>query len=188
MDDNIKSDDFDCDKGSSYFYNETSRRDRYSDPDSKRVLVWGTFDALHNGHKEFLKKARNYGRLYVIIVPSFMKQINKGYLPKKDEYQRRKELLYFGKVENDNLIENVYIDCFTYGMKSIFLIQPDIVIFGYDQKSIYDKLLLSLLKYYEINVSTINFPGANGDGSHSSNIYDYTPKLTPVHLINSQMI
>ena len=121
-----------------------------------KVFIWGTFDCLHNGHKHFLMKASQFGILYVIVVPSFAKVINKEYCPKKTEVERKNDLIHFGKVEN-NIIENVFIDCFQYGLKSLMLIKPDVVVLGYDQNNIWDGLLLQLLNYYGFYPQIIRF-------------------------------
>jgi len=126
--------------------------------DQPKVVTWGTFDCLHDAHKEFLQKASKFGRLYVIIIPSYVSCFNKGYLPDKNELERKSDLLKFGKIENNNIIEHVYIDCYQYGLKSMLLIKPDIIIFGYDQKSIWDKLVIHFFNYYGLYPKTINFP------------------------------
>lgn len=138
----------------------------------KKVFVWGTFDCLHQGHKEFLLRAKQLGELYVIIIPSHIKYINSGYFPLKSEFKRKNELIQFGKVKIKNLIENVFIDCFTYGLKTLLTIQPDIFCFGYDQTKIWDKLLIQYLNYFSINPTIVTLP-TNGNGIHSSQIHSY---------------
>jgi len=34
----------------------------------KKVLVFGTFDGLHEGHKNFFKQAREFGDFLVVVV------------------------------------------------------------------------------------------------------------------------
>lgn len=124
----------------------------------QKVFTWGTFDCLHDAHKEFLLKASEFGKLYVIIIPSHMALFNKGYMPAKNELERKSDLLKFGKIKNKNIIENVYVDCYQYGLKSMILAKPDIFIFGYDQKRIWDTLLLQFLNYHEICTRIIRLP------------------------------
>ena len=68
------------------------------------VATWGAFDCLHDGHKKFLLKASEFGKLNVIIIPSQIKFINKGYYPIKNEFDRKNDLLYFGKILHKNVI------------------------------------------------------------------------------------
>lgn len=133
-----------------------------------KVFTWGTFDGLHEGHKEFLKRVAQFGKLHVIVIPSAKKFENSGYYPVKTEDERRSDLLHFGKVENDNLIEDVFIDCFDYGLKSLITIQPDIFCFGYDQDADWDKGLIKFIKEQKMNTTLVRMLTQNGNGVHSS--------------------
>lgn len=132
---------------------------------NKRIVTWGTFDCLHEGHKEFLVNASKLGTLYVIVIPSQVKRINGGHLPFESEFVRKKKLLQFGK--NNNIIEDVYIDCYMYGLKSMLLVRPDIICFGYDQSTFWKKILMKFLNYHDIYPTTITLSEYN-KGIHSS--------------------
>lgn len=132
------------------------------------VFTWGTFDCLHDGHKEFLKKIGQLGRLYIIVIPSQKKFENSGYVPVKDEFQRRADLLHFGKVETIDLIEEVFIDCFEYGLKSILEVRPEIFCLGYDQDAIWDKNLIRFIRDHKMNTILLRTLTENGNGVHSS--------------------
>ena len=126
-------------------------------PEKQKIVTWGTFDCLHDGHKEFLLKASQLGKLSVIVVPSFAKIFNKEYKPRKSAFDRKADLIQFGKA-HDNIIENVLIDCYQYGLKSLILLKPDIFVFGYDQKTIWDRLLPQFLNYFGLNTKFLRFP------------------------------
>jgi len=53
------------------------------------VAVWGTFDGLHAGHIEFLRRASELGNLYVLVVPDQAVLANKGQYPVYSEESRR---------------------------------------------------------------------------------------------------
>lgn len=125
--------------------------------DRPKVATWGTFDCLHDGHQEFLIKASQLGRLFVIIVPSFAKIFNKEYKPKKSVIERRDELIQFGKTHN-NIIQNVLIDCYQFGLRSLILLKPDIFIFGYDQNTVWDRLLPQFLSCFGLKPEFVKFP------------------------------
>ena len=58
-----------------------------------KVMVFGTFDGLHEGHKNFFKQARKYGD-YLLVVVGRDKNVEKmkGHLPQRNENERMKEI------------------------------------------------------------------------------------------------
>lgn len=123
----------------------------------KVVATWGTYDCLHDGHKEFLLKASRLGKLFVIVVPSFAKVFNKEYKPHKTALERRADLIEFGKVHN-NIFQDVLIDCYQFGLKSLILLKPDVFVFGYDQDTIWDRLLPQFLSCFGLKPEFVKFP------------------------------
>ncbi len=121
-----------------------------------KVATWGTFDGLHAGHKEFLLKASQLGKLFVIVVPTFAKIFNKNYKPIKSAIERRADLIQFGK--DHGIIENVLIDCYQFGLKSLILLKPDIFVFGYDQNAVWDRLLPQFLSCFGLKPEFVKFP------------------------------
>ena len=104
----------------------------------KKVLCFGTFDILHDGHKEFLKDAKKYGNFLIVNVISdkLVYENKKKYIINK-QIDRIKNLKKLGIVDkiikvSDNLEEN---------LKMIGSLKPDVIVFGYDQKTDFrDKL------------------------------------------------
>lgn len=142
-----------------------------------KIATWGTFDCLHDGHKEFLFKASQLGKLFVIVVPSFAKIFNREYKPQKSAFERRADLIQFGK--DHGIIENVLIDCYQFGLKSLILLKPDIFVFGYDQNSIWEKLLPQFLRCFGLKPQYTRMPKTdvvmhNGNnGNYSLNLGNY---------------
>lgn len=68
----------------------------------KRVLAHGTFDIIHYGHIEYLKKAKSYGDYLIVMITSDeLAVIKKGNKPFFDENIRKKviaSLKYVDKV------------------------------------------------------------------------------------------
>ena len=96
-----------------------------------KVLVFGTFDLLHPGHRYFLKQAKQRGDYLVVVVArdENVKKI-KGKLPKDSEKKRKQNL------EALNYIDEVYLGHRDLRKKQKLLkkIKPDIVCLGYDQE------------------------------------------------------
>jgi FAD synthetase len=93
-----------------------------------RVLVFGTFDLLHEGHKHFFKQAKKHGdELCVVIARDTSVQKIKGFKPHQTETERQnnvQELKTVTKAVLGN--EDDYY-------KIIEQLQPDIICLGYDQ-------------------------------------------------------
>lgn len=93
-----------------------------------RVLVFGTFDRLHPGHRFLLTEAGKRGRLFVVIARDRNVERIKGRLPDQSEAERKR------------IIEDVFPDATAIlGDSSDFLrpvrdIKPDLILLGYDQK------------------------------------------------------
>ncbi len=95
-----------------------------------KVMVFGTFDILHEGHEYFLNKAKEHGDTLIVVVA---RDINvkkiKGSLPKHDELQR------LHAVQNLSFVDEAHLGNETDFFKPIELHSPDIICFGYDQNT-----------------------------------------------------
>ena len=102
----------------------------------KKVLVFGTFDGLHDGHRDFLGQAKKLGGMLVVTVASdeAVKQL-KGHAPRFSAEERinklKKESLGDICTAGDTRLGN---------WTSIREYAPDIVALGYDQRDLYDAL------------------------------------------------
>ena len=102
----------------------------------KKVLVFGTFDGLHEGHKDFFRQAKECGDYLVVVVgrDSTVSRVKKQ-LPKFDENERLKkvefcEFVNFARLGNEGLSP----------YEVIKEVNPDIICLGYDQIYFVDKL------------------------------------------------
>lgn len=106
----------------------------------KKVIAFGTFDKVHPGHKDFLKQAKEYGDLTVVIARDKTAEQVKGKKPKHSEQERKKE------VENLDLAKEVLLGMLDDHYKVIEEVNPDIVALGYDQNSFTEHLEEELKK------------------------------------------
>lgn len=92
------------------------------------VMVFGTFDVLHEGHKYFLQKAKQQGDNLIVIIArdSNVKKIKK-ILPKHDELQR------LHAVQKLPFVDEAHLGDETDFFKPIETYKPDVICFGYDQ-------------------------------------------------------
>lgn len=113
--------------------------------------MWGTFDCLHDGHRQFLKNAGENGNLFVVVVPDFVKAINAGYFPDQPAPVRLEAVTNFCRHEPSITFAGAAVDCLDCGLSSALRIRPDVVCFGHDQKSPFESLLLEYLAEHGLN-------------------------------------
>ena len=116
-----------------------------------KIMVFGTFDGLHQGHVNFLKQARNFMKNSFLIA-SIARDINvlkiKGKYPDKNE-ERRMAL-----IKKSKLVDRVVLSGVKSHLPHIVKIRPEIIALGYDQKA-YVKNLQKDLKNNGILVKIV---------------------------------
>lgn len=92
----------------------------------RKVLIFGTFDGLHEGHLSFINQSRRHGDFVTAVVTRDSNvSRQKGYSPVNKEIKRLGEVKRH--VDEAILGEKTV----TYGL--IKKIRPDIICIGYDQ-------------------------------------------------------
>ncbi|HDJ95085.1 MAG TPA: cytidylyltransferase family protein [Acidilobales archaeon] len=94
----------------------------------KKVFVAGTFDIIHPGHIFLIKKAAEYGKVYVVVARDSNVVKFKGRKPIIDEKQRLYVISNIKGVYKAILGEKDDI------LKAVERIRPDIILLGPDQK------------------------------------------------------
>lgn len=95
----------------------------------KKVMVFGTFDGIHQGHLDFFKQAKKHGDYLVVAVAqdNVIKKLKSG-LPKFSLKERvaflKKEKIVDKIIPGDKKIGEWNV---------VKKYKPDIVAFGYDQ-------------------------------------------------------
>lgn len=101
-----------------------------------KVLVFGIFDGLHEGHKDFFRQAKEKGDYLIVVVgrdSTIQKTKNK--LPKFSEQERLakvREAAYVDEAQLGNEGDNPY--------KVMEELNPRIICLGYDQTHFTEKL------------------------------------------------
>lgn len=98
-----------------------------------RVMVFGAFDGLHEGHRHLLDEARQFGEeLIVCLATDATIERLKGHAPKFSFDERKKSLEQTG-------VTKVVVGDDSEGTYSAILSQkPDVIAFGYDQQALHD--------------------------------------------------
>jgi cytidyltransferase-like protein len=119
----------------------------------KKVLVFGTFDIFHEGHKNFLLQARKHGDLLRVVVARDVTVVAiKGFPPQNNEQTRLETLAKSGLV--DEAVLGSLVDRY----EVIREYEPDIICLGYDQKADMEKLkkVLQDLGLVKVEIKRLN--------------------------------
>jgi cytidyltransferase-like protein len=93
-------------------------------------MVFGTFDVFHKGHEFYFEKAKEHGnRLIVIVARDETVQKIKGILPKNSQNQRLKAL------QASSYVNLAVLGNLGDKFRVIEDYNPDVLVFGYDQRS-----------------------------------------------------
>jgi FAD synthetase len=98
----------------------------------QKVLVFGTFDGIYEGHREFLREARKHGDYVIIAVArdEIVEQLKKR-LPRKDLGER------MGALTEEALADRVVAGDQEIGSYEVVKrYRPDVIALGYDQAAL----------------------------------------------------
>ena len=104
--------------------------------EKKKVMVFGTFDGLHEGHRYFLSEARKLGDYFVVVVAhdEAVREL-KGREPKEGMEDRAKN------IRDAGLANEVVIGDTVKGSWNILEVhRPDIIAVGHDQVNLETEL------------------------------------------------
>lgn len=97
-----------------------------------KVLVFGTFDMVHEGHRNLFQQARQLASKVKLIV-SLARDKNvlriKGRVPRKTEQQR------LAQVRKLSEVDTAVLGGIRDHMPHIIRLKPDIIALGYDQRA-----------------------------------------------------
>ncbi|MBU0647072.1 FAD synthase [Patescibacteria group bacterium] len=132
----------------------------------KKVMVFGTFDIFHLGHKNFLNQAKQKGDYLIVVIArdQTVEKIKKA-KPQNNENDRLKI------VKNSGLADKVILGNLKNKYQVIKKYQPDVICLGYDQKYFIDNLVEKLQQYRLSGIKIIKLK------SFKPNIYK-TSKLS----------
>ena len=132
---------------------------------SKTVMVFGTFDILHDGHQYFLREAKKLGKKLVVAVAqdSFVETF-KNHPPRHSFKERVRNL------ERELLADAIVSGDIVSGSWNVIDFQkPDIIALGYDQREL-EQSLLAHLKKKNLSIPVIKIPPFKEGSLHSSSL------------------
>ncbi len=131
---------------------------------SRTVIIFGVFDGIHDGHREFIKEAKAQGEhLVAIVARDSMVEKLKGKIPIYTEASRIESLLQVPEIDRvllGDLDEGSY--------NTLKEVNPSLLFLGYDQASLLSNIKKAIkkeiIKNVEIKIGTPYKP----DTHHSS--------------------
>jgi cytidyltransferase-like protein len=98
----------------------------------RKVMIFGTFDGVHEGHRAFFEQAKSHGDyLVAAVAPDDIVRSLKGHHPKKSEGERMADL------EGEEHIDQVVLGDKDLGSYEIVIEhEPNVVVLGYDQEEL----------------------------------------------------
>jgi len=101
----------------------------------KKILVFGTFDIFHEGHKSFLKQARTYGDYLIVVIAR-----DKTVLSVKKNQPYNNENVRKRVIEKSGLANEVILGKLRDKYKVVKDTEPDMICLGYDQRFFVEQL------------------------------------------------
>ncbi len=112
----------------------------------KKVMAFGSFDILHEGHKHYLQEAKGLGDYLIVVVARDSNILKfKGRKPRNKEDYRLERIKEFEFVDEAVLGDKDDI------LKVLEKYKPEVICLGYDQKTIHENKLKKTLEEKEIN-------------------------------------
>jgi FAD synthetase len=129
-----------------------------------KVLAFGSFDPLHEGHKQFLKQAKALGDyLTVVVAHDSAIWANKGYEPHQSEEERLKAVAEVPAVD-EVLIGNKSVHKY----ELLDELEFDIIALGYDQQPTDEVVRTELNNRGKFSVKIVRLPAFHPEKYKSS--------------------
>jgi FAD synthetase len=109
----------------------------------KKVMVFGVFDGVHEGHRHFLKEAKSLGDyLIVAVTQNHIVEHLKGHAPTLDLSER------FEHLRREDAVDEIVIgDAELSTYEVVKQHRPDVIALGYDQKLLKEDLEKNRAKF-----------------------------------------
>lgn len=108
----------------------------------KKVMVFGTFDIFHLGHRSFLRQAKENGDYLTVVVAR-----DKTVKSVKKQDTKNKEQARLENVQKSMLADEVVLGSLGDKYEVIKKYKPDVICLGYDQKFFIKNLKSKLMDF-----------------------------------------
>ena len=116
----------------------------------KKVIAFGSFDILHEGHKHYLREAKSYGNYLIVVVARDSNILRfKGRKPRNDENYRLEQ------VKKLELVDEAVLGHKEDILEVLEEFKPDVICLGYDQKTVDEQKLKKELEKRKLKAEII---------------------------------
>ncbi len=119
---------------------------------NKKVMVFGTFDIIHEGHMDFFEKAKQCGDYLIVVVGR-----DKTVLKIKKKLPKNKQEIRVENLKKLKIIDKVVLGNVGDKYAIIQKYTPEIICIGYDQKSYNIGLRKNLIEKKLEKIKVIKF-------------------------------
>ena len=119
----------------------------------RKVIVFGVFDGIHEGHRHFFREAKELGgHLTAVVAPDEVVKILKGRRPNRNVAER------IAHVEMQDDVDGAVVgDMETGSWEIVKKMRPDVIAVGYDQKILKKSLENSMSDFdWPLEIETIS--------------------------------
>jgi cytidyltransferase-like protein len=98
---------------------------------AKKVMVFGTFDRLHDGHRDFLRQAKEHGEHLVVVVSRDAAIAHVyGKIPMQDDAERIANIL------NEGIAQDIVLGHLGEKHRVLLEHNPDVIFLGFTQENL----------------------------------------------------
>lgn len=136
---------------------------------ARKVMVFGTFDELHDGHRDFLRQAREHGDHLIVVVARDANIAHVyGRVPRQDEVDRIAVLL------SEGVAEDVVMGHLSGKAQVLADHNPDVIVLGFTQEHFVHELNKKATEtgygHVDIFVAKAHIPEENAPSNFNENI------------------
>lgn len=116
----------------------------------KKVMAFGSFDVLHEGHKRYLGQAKSYGDHLIVVVAR-----DSNILKFKGKPPRNNERFRLEQIKKIDIVDEAVLGSENNIFDVLEKYKPEVICLGYDQKTAEESILKKELEKRKIKAEIV---------------------------------